>query len=119
MDQSNIELAIAHWPFVVVAAVLAVMGRVAESVFTRERAYRTPKKDFWFWMRETMPAHPIIVGLLLGCVMPDPEGGNWRRGLIIAYFGGAGAAGLAGWIYLRANAKTIPLPGQSGRPTAR
>ena len=112
----SIDLVLAHWPFFIVAAVLAPCGLVADRVFTRERAYRTPVKDFWFWMRETLPIHPVIVGLLIGCAMPDPEGGHWRRGLIILYFGGAGVGGLAGWIYLRAKQKSIPLPGASTPP---
>ena len=112
----NIDLLLAHWPFCMVAAVLAVLGLVSERIFTHERAYRVPTKDFWFWMRETLPAHPIAIGMLLGAFMPDPEGHSWPRHFIVLYFGGAGAAGLAGWIYLKARQKTFPLPGESEPP---
>lgn len=119
MDQLlNIDMVLSHWPFSSVAVMLAVAGLVADRVFTWERAHAKPGKDFWWWMRETLPLHPVVIGLLLGCVMPDPEGQHWGRGLIVAYFGGAGAAGLGGWVYLRARAKAIPLPGGSVPPTS-
>ena len=118
MDFLSVDLVIAHWPFAVVAAMLTIIGRVADRVFTRDRAYRTPKKDFWFWARETLPLHPVVAGALLGLVMPDPEGGTWGRGLIVLYFTGAGVAGLVGWVYARAHSKTLSLPGESNPPSA-
>lgn len=123
MDMNVVNLVLAHWPFAVAAAVLAVFGRVMDRIFTREQAYvldargqKRGTRPFWFWARETMPAHPIVAGLVLGCFMPDPEGAHWSRGLIVLYFVGAGIAGLGGWIYLKARVKTFPLPGDSEPP---
>ena len=124
MESLDVNLLLTHWPFVAVAAVLAVLGRVADRVFTREKAYVLANgrvkshRPFWFWARESLPAHPIAIGLILGFVMPDPEGLHWGRGLIVLYFGGAGVAGLGGWIYMRARLKRFPLPGESVPPDA-
>lgn len=122
-NQTLISLAIEHWPFCAVAVVLAVLGRVADRIFTRDRAYtfdrkgrKVGKRLVWFWMRETLPAHPLAVGLLLGSVMPDPEGHNWARPMILLYYSGASVAGLACWLYLRAQGKAFPLPGESEPP---
>lgn len=120
----HIDLVLAHWPFFCTAALLAALGRIGDRVFTRERAYtftdgvKRAKRQPWFWLRETMPAHPILGGLCIGLVMPDPEGLGWSRGLIVLYFAGAGVCGLAGWIYMRAKRKTICLPGESLPPEA-
>ncbi len=120
MDFLSPELFFAHWPFVVVAALLTVVGRVADRVFTRERAYETPKKDSWFWLRETLPLHPVGAGALIGAVMGyfgvSPEPAVTSPGMIALYYTGAGVAGLVGWVYARANAKSIPLPGESQPP---
>lgn len=121
----DIGLVIEYWPLAFTAAILAVFGRVMDRVFTRERAYvfdskgnRRGKRALWFWMRETLPAHPILAGLLLGLVMPDPQGHDWSRPFIVLYFGGAGVGGLAGWLYLKARAKDFPLPGGSEPPAS-
>jgi hypothetical protein len=124
METSAIlDLVIKHWPFCVVGIAFAILGRVADRVFTRERAYvfnrsgrKIGKHFFWFWMRETLPAHPLVLGCLLGAVMPDPEGQGWGRPLILLYFVGASLAGLACWIYMRARGKSFPLPGESEPP---
>lgn len=115
---------IAHWPFVVVAVGLALIGAgFFDRVFTREAAYefdakgnKIAKRRFWYAMRESLPLHPICAGFLLGCFMPSPEPGVTTRAMIVCYFTGAGVAGLVLWIYIRAKRKEISIPGDGSIP---
>lgn len=117
-----------HWPFLTVCFTLAVVGQIASTrVFTREQAYLFRGKGrgawlhgFFWWGRETLPAHPIAAGLLLALVWRDPEGQGWAWIESAAYWTFCGATSLFAWIVAKAFAKhrgvLLTLPGDSERP---
>lgn len=120
----HLDTVIAHWPFVVVAVGLALIGAgFFDRVFTREAAYifdakgnKKAKRPFWYGMRESLPLHPIAAGFLIGCFMASPEPGVTTRTMIICYFTGAGVAGLVLWIWIRSRKKEISMPGEGSVP---
>ena len=109
------EFALDHWPFVVVAAALAVVGKVMdERVFTYERA----RKGWMRWFRKTMPLHPLLTGLLIGLVpgIPVSEFVDSLAGRCL-YFVGAGFCSLGFLSFMtRSLAFELPLPGDSEPP---
>jgi len=118
-------LIIEHWPFAACASILAVCGIVSDNIFTRERSYIFDKagqkvgtRAFWYWMRATQPAHPLAVSIVLGFLMPFPEASIVSRRMTVLYYGGAGVAALAMWIWVRAKKKAgeLDFPGESLRP---
>lgn len=77
-----------HWPFFAVAVMLGFIGEGMKRAFTKEAA-RTSKVVWWF--RATMPAHPVVAGMVIGASGQLPvtvdalgEGGG------ILYYGFAG-----------------------------
>jgi hypothetical protein len=118
-------LSLEHWPFLTVMLVLAVMGQfTSKHVFTRERAYRQGRGQwFWWWARESLMVHPLATGALLGFFLwVDPEGHSWNRTASSAYFAGAGACSLFLFALLRGMLKKrgikLTLPGESKPPPA-
>jgi len=75
---------------------------------------------FFWWGRETMPAHPIMCGLLLAALWRDPEGRGWSWPQSAAYWTFCGALSLFVWICIKASLKhrgvVLELPGDSVRP---
>jgi len=111
-----------HWPFLSVGVVFAVIGQfMSHKFFTRARAYKkTDKKfvqSFWWWGRETLSIHPLLVGALVGLMWHNPESASpaWPLAASVAYFAGAGAASLFAWSFLRGYLKkkgvALDLPG--------
>lgn len=113
-----------HWPFWAIAVIFAVIGNVAAMrVFTRPRAYRKDRwQPFWWWMRETLPLHPILCGGAVGVFWRDPEGVVWSLPKAMAYFAVAGAVSLGLWVVIKGAAKArgveLTLPGDSEPPAA-
>lgn len=117
-----------HWPFFAVCLILTVLGQVASTrVFTREQAYLFRGKGrgawlhgFFWWGRETLPAHPIAAGLVLALLWRDPEGQGWAWIVSAVYWTFCGATSLFAWIAVKAWAKhkgvLLTLPGDSDRP---
>lgn len=118
-----------RWPFLTVCFTLAVIGHIVSTrLFTREQAYAfrgTARLDrathmFFWWGRETMPAHPILAGLLLALIWRDPEGQGWSWPASAAYWTFCGALSLFVWICIKAALKhkgvVLELPGDSVRP---
>jgi hypothetical protein len=92
MDQI-LAFAIDHWPFVAAMAILAVAGQVIKlNILTKERA---AKGRLWWWLRATLPLHPIAAGAVLGLIPGIPtcaalaEASSAARAL---YFAAAGMA---------------------------
>lgn len=131
---------LSHWPFIVVACSLWILGHFFErSVFTKSRvityhpakiADRSKLEKFhhWFfyWGRESMELHPLIVGAAIGLVWPNPEGATpaWPVAACVGYFAGAGFTSLFGWLILTRllgriglTSGAIRLPGESEPPT--
>ena len=128
-----------HWPFLMAAVVFMVVGQVMKgAVFTRARAYaqfvdQLPKqvsylpgrtrvkrrfRKVWWWAYKTLPLHPVLTGIVLGFVIPEPEPGITGPGASL-YFAGAGALSVFLYQVIKSLAKRrdieLPmLPGQSG-----
>jgi hypothetical protein len=113
-----------RWPFWAAAIIFAVVGHfTAKRLFTRERAYMKGRfQSFWWWGRESLVVQPLVAGVGLGYIWPDPEGKHWPQVASCMYFAVAGAVGLVLWILIRGYAKkkgvVLTLPGDSGRPGA-
>ena len=130
---------VSHWPFISIAAVLWIVGHFFErSVFTRERVLtyhpkkvlnrtRLEKLHHWFfyWGRESMEIHPLIVGAVIGLAWPNPEEATppWPTIASVAYFAGAGFTSLFGWLVLTRllgrvgmSSNGIRFPGESEPP---
>ena len=89
-----------HWPFVVTALALGSVGQVVkQTLWTKANA---AKHAVCWWGRKTMPAHPVVVGLLLGAipnmpVSPGIEGGA----ATVLYYAGAGVFSTWGFAILK------------------
>lgn len=113
-----------HWPFLMIAMIFTVVGQfTSKSVFTRERAYRKAKDQwFWWWGRETLAIHPILSGCLVGLIWQNPEGVDpaWKLVASASYFAGAGVISLFAWAILKGILKKkgidLDLPGESIAP---
>tara|TARA_R100000656_G_scaffold104176_1_gene76159 strand:+ start:189006 stop:189467 length:462 start_codon:yes stop_codon:yes gene_type:complete len=119
-----------HLPFIGTVLVFTIIGQfTSRRLFTRERAYKKQKSAwykfwenqwFWWWMRESLPLHPIMSGALLGLVWQDPEGHGWAPLASMSYFALAGVLSLFSWAVIRGVLKKrgidLVLPGESVRP---
>lgn len=121
-----LEMAMEHWPFLVMAAVFWTIGHFMEtSVFTRARAYDKGKLQwFWWWGRESMELHPLVAGALVGLLWANPEHADpaWPWMASVGYFMGAGFVSLFGWLIITkvlvkfGIKDAIHLPGESKPP---
>lgn len=114
-------VSIDRWPFVAVCAVFTIIGQFTSTrLFTRDRAYRVKPHWFWYWMRETLPLHPVVSGALVGLLWSDPEGAGWGWQASVAYFSGAGVLSLFTWMLIKGKLKDhgmdLTLPGGSQPP---
>ena len=84
------ELALAHWPLIVVALALGVTGEVMKKlVIPKENP--TVLLGWRGVFRTTLPLHAPIVGLLVGLIpgMPCPEDlGTWPITPMLYYMAG-------------------------------
>lgn len=64
---SLLETLTSHSPFLAAVGVFALCGQIAKQIFTKEKALARGKLQ-WFWwrMRQTMPIHPVVAGLVVG-----------------------------------------------------
>jgi len=88
-----------HWPGLSWMLIAMLVGQVmAHRIFTREQAHKKRKSQwFWWWMRKTLPLHPVVSGLLLGIVWQDPEGAGWPWVASLMYFAAFGGGSI--WAY--------------------
>ena len=112
-----------HWPGLAWMLIAMLVGQVmAHRVFTREHAHRKRKGQwFWWWMRKTLPLHPVAAGLLLGVLWQDPEGTDWPWIASPMYFSAFGGGSI--WAYevikgllKRQGFDVGMLPGSSSAP---
>jgi hypothetical protein len=90
LTEDILKFVLLHWPFVAVAAILATIGEAMKRrVITKELAARS---RLGWWLRATMPVHPIGAGVLLGLLpgMPAPPGFDGSTAGRCLYFAGAG-----------------------------
>lgn len=58
-------LLLTHWPFLAAMASFAVFGRVAKKVIA-------PGKGWRWWFHQTMPLHPVVLGVALSFIPGVP-----------------------------------------------
>lgn len=135
MYEEIITFGQAHWPFAAIVGVLTIIGQVtSKRVFTRKRAYQKWTwggpiagylvHQYWYWMRESLPLHPIIAGgVWTHWFWVDPEGLGWGVDTSTGYGLAAGVGSLGAWMFLKAYAKhkgvELVLPGASLPPGNR
>lgn len=86
-----------HWPLLTVTLALAIFGQVLKgSVFSVDMCKRS---RFCWWGRKTLPAHPVLIGLLIGFIpgMPVSPGVEGRASRVL-YFMAAGV--LSTWAFM-------------------
>lgn len=92
-----------HWPFLLVSMMLGMVGVFARSyLWTKEAA---AKRRFHYWMRATLPFHPVVAGGVFGFVgellfngeMIVGPGVERTAASIGLYYAGAGL--LSTWIW--------------------
>lgn len=119
----------AHWPYFAMLISITWVGFATESnIFTRERAYlyrgrsfaAKAQQAFWYWGRETLAYHPILVSLLLAFLWPDPELRGFRPAETVGYWISCGLVGQALWVagraYLKRKGIVLHVPGDTDRP---
>jgi len=71
-----------HWPFVIVALICAVLVQILKgTIYTKVNIIKYKKSTPWFgeflwWMRKTLPLHPVLYCAWLGLIdgMPASPG---------------------------------------------
>jgi uncharacterized membrane-anchored protein len=59
--------ALEYAPFLAAMGSFSLIGQFAKEICTKKRASTKSKyRPFWFWMRLTLPLHPLAAGLTLG-----------------------------------------------------
>lgn len=89
-----------HWPFLVMALILASVGKVMkEKVWTKEKA---SKSGFFWWMRAFLPLHAPLTGVIVALIghlfggMPVSPGVEGLPATMLYY---AGAGWASSYIY--------------------
>lgn len=89
-----------HWPFLVMALILASVGKVMkEKVWTKEKA---AKGGFFWWMRALLPLHAPLTGVVIVLIghlfggMPVSPGVEGLPAAMLYY---AGAGWASSYIY--------------------
>jgi nucleoside recognition membrane protein YjiH len=114
-----------HTPFIFTAFILGMVGQFFKTkVWTKERA---EKGKLWWWLRATLPFHPILtgigLGLLFGTVFKDTAPaslGVEGTGELVMYYAGAGALSVIVYNIVRNFAKSrgisLKLPNGKSEP---
>lgn len=72
------ELIFKHGAFLTVMLVLMVVTQIEKNlIFTRQAvlAHKGKSRKVWYWLRKTLPLHPVVVGIILGIFWRNPEPG--------------------------------------------
>jgi len=120
-----------HWPYFAMLISVTWVGFAMESnIFTRDRAYlfrgrslaAKATQAFWYWGRETLSFHPIVVSLALAFLWPDPEQRGFRPAETVGYWISCGLMGQVLWVagraYLKRKGIVLQVPGDTDRPPA-
>lgn len=116
-----------HWPGFTWAFVAMLIGQVmTRHVFTRARSTgRGSRVRFFYWMRKTLPIHPVLAGAIVGLIWQNPENADPAWPIIGSMMYFATFGGLSVWLYqvIKQLAKKqgydIELPGASTRPVPK
>lgn len=104
-----------HWPFILTALVFGGVGQaVKQTLWTKANA---KKHTICWWGRKTMPAHPVVLGVLLGLVPGMPASpGVETTAAVALYYAGAGMFSTWGFALLKGFAKKrgydLKMPGE-------
>lgn len=114
-----LELVLSHWPFIVFTLVAAMVVQIFKAaVWTAERAEgKGAKAGFFWWMRKTLPLHPVVLGALFGLIpgLPLSQGVEHTMATSAMYYAAAGLTSTWAFSVLRGLAKKrgIDLPTDS------
>ena len=101
-----LELIKSYAPLLVAVFVFYVGGHISKTIATKEKA---AKSKFWFRFRQTMPLHPVVLGLLFGLIFDRTNGP--------AYYAVAGVLSVFGFdLIKRLTGYEMDLPGDSIPP---
>lgn len=120
-----LELVLAHWPFIVFTLVAAMVVQIFKgTVWTEARAKgKGTKAGFFWWMRKTLPLHPVVAGALFGLIPGLPLSGGMESTMATAmmYYAAAGLVSTWAFAVLKgiAKRKGIVLPTDVEQPTTR
>jgi hypothetical protein len=115
------ELFLSNWAFIATSLVLAFVGQVLKNTaFSKATILRYQKKaigELLWWMRKTLPVHPVAIGAAIGLIpgMPVPaEVTTPAAGML--YYAFAGVMSTWGFSTIRSIAKSrgieLEIPGE-------
>jgi len=79
--------ALDYAPFLATMGAFSIIGQVAKEIFTKEKAVKKGKYQWFFWrMRQSLPLHPIAAGVLLGLVDPSHGVGYYALAGLLSVF---------------------------------
>jgi len=65
---------IPHWPWFTWFFAAMILGHIFKrTLWTKQNATKKRPHWFWWWMRKTMAAHPMVVGVGIGFIWTAPE----------------------------------------------
>jgi len=111
-----------HYPLLVFALTAAFVVQVFKSaVWTAKRADgQGTRAGFFWWMRKTLPVHPVVAGALFGLVPGLPVSPDVPETVAAhaVYYAGAGILSTWGFAIVKGVAKRkgidISIPGANG-----
>ena len=115
-----VEFLTAYWSFLVFALTAAIIVQICKgAVWTAKRADgKGWRPGFFWWVRKTLPLHPVVVGALFGFLpgLPTPEAVPDTVVAHVMYFAGAGIFSTWAFALVKGVAKRkgidIVLPGE-------
>jgi hypothetical protein len=113
-----------HWPFIVFCLTAALVVQVFKgAVWTKARGDgKGVKAGFFWWMRKTLPLHPVAAGALFGLIpgLPTSPGIPETMASSALYYGAAGLVSTWAFDIIRGIAKKrgydIHIPGEKPTP---
>jgi hypothetical protein len=130
-----LDLVLAHWPFIVFTLVAAMVVQIFKgAVWTAKRAEgKGAKAGFFWWMRKTLPLHPVAAGALFGLIpgLPLSNGMEPTMATAMMYYAAAGLVSTWAFAVLKgiakrkgielptANGETTPPPAREDHPTPK
>lgn len=86
------------WPFALACLVSMIIGQLfRRRLWTSSNAKRSKLISFG---RETIPAHPLLVGAITGLIWRNPCGVPWSLIASSGYFMASGIVALVGYFFL-------------------
>lgn len=105
---SLLDLIKEHSAFLAALGTFSICGQIAKEIFTKQKALKGKPQWFWWRMRQSLPLHPVLTGIVVGLF--DKAHG-------VAYYAFAGV--LSAFLFdllKRYTGYTVDLPGDSLPP---